>query len=262
MTTTITIHDRTVDGADLGELTLEFLTEHITARELIRSRVYQEVTEYNARRVTRWSGLVQPAADPTGPDSNGAPGRINWEAQFERALRAFNTGRLLIIVDGFHAKQHEVRAERAELGREHARGRKTIQRRLALEQDRPVGTHRQSTAQLLTRAPITEADDDHFPRALAFLQPKRSLQRKLIVWTDDVFDAGGINRLPVTRNPDPRLRIRHALDADDDLHCTSPFGPRDRFELWPIALRTRANSNAPSNSAKRQISSHVDTAGS
>ena len=100
MTTTVTIRDQTVDGANIGELTLEFLTERITVRELIQSRVYQDVTEYNACRVTRWSGLVQPAADPTGSDSNGAPGRINWEAQFERALRAFNTGRLLIIVDG------------------------------------------------------------------------------------------------------------------------------------------------------------------
>jgi hypothetical protein len=100
MATTLIVRDRSVDGADLGELTLEFLTDRITVRELIRSRVYQEVTEYNARRVMRWTGLFQPETDPASLGSNGAPRRVNWEAQCDRALRAFNTGTLLIVVEG------------------------------------------------------------------------------------------------------------------------------------------------------------------
>jgi hypothetical protein len=96
---TLTIHDLTAQGEPLHELTLEFLTERITVRELIRSRVYQEVAEYNARRVTAWAGLVQPEVD-AAPKPGQPPRRIDWEAQRERALRAFATGTLLIIVDG------------------------------------------------------------------------------------------------------------------------------------------------------------------
>jgi hypothetical protein len=109
MAATLTVHDRTLDGTMLHELTLDLLTERITVRELIRSRVYQEVTEYNARRVTRWAGLVQPVATPS-PLEQGEPRRIGWEAQFERAVRAFSTGTLLVIVDGRQvaALEHEI----------------------------------------------------------------------------------------------------------------------------------------------------------
>jgi hypothetical protein len=105
MATTLTVHDRATDGMTLHELTLEFLTERVTVRELIRSRVYQEVTEYNARRVTRWAGLVQPESDPSATLHGQQPHRIDWEAQFQRALRAFSTRVLVIIVDGHQVEE-------------------------------------------------------------------------------------------------------------------------------------------------------------
>jgi hypothetical protein len=112
LATTLTVHDLSTDGTALHEISLEFLTERITVRELIRSRVYQEVTEYNARRVTRWSGLVQPREESS---AGQPPRRIDWEAQVKRALAAFTTGTLLVIVDGFQVEtlddQIEVRAE-------------------------------------------------------------------------------------------------------------------------------------------------------
>ncbi len=47
MSITLTVFDETTAG-DRGEpIVLEFLTEHITIRELIRQRVYQEVQDYN-----------------------------------------------------------------------------------------------------------------------------------------------------------------------------------------------------------------------
>ncbi len=57
MVTSVTVRDETL-GEITGELTLEFLTERVTARELIRCRVYQEVTEYNARQGGVFRGLV------------------------------------------------------------------------------------------------------------------------------------------------------------------------------------------------------------
>jgi len=55
--TSVTVRDETL-GEITGELTLGFLTERVTARELIRSRVYQKVSEYNARQGGVFRGLV------------------------------------------------------------------------------------------------------------------------------------------------------------------------------------------------------------
>jgi hypothetical protein len=57
--TTITI----VDESTLGEKrswNLDLLNETVSLRELIRRRIYQEVTEYNARQSGFFCGLVQP----------------------------------------------------------------------------------------------------------------------------------------------------------------------------------------------------------
>lgn len=58
MVSTLTICDETTSGETTNELTLDFLTEHITVRELIRSRVYQEVKDYNAQKCEFFRGLV------------------------------------------------------------------------------------------------------------------------------------------------------------------------------------------------------------
>ena len=50
MTATLTVYDETASGQRTGELSLDFLTERVTARELIRSRIYQEVQDYNTKR--------------------------------------------------------------------------------------------------------------------------------------------------------------------------------------------------------------------
>ena len=49
MTVAISIRDETTSGKVLHEWSLDVLTERITVRELIRSRVYQEVQDYNLR---------------------------------------------------------------------------------------------------------------------------------------------------------------------------------------------------------------------
>jgi hypothetical protein len=101
MATVVTIIDETPGGSSSSELTLEFLTERITVRELIRSRVYQEVREYNASTPGHFKGLVQPTeAERT---LNGYKLRerrkIDWEAQYDRAVEAFQRNGFLILVD-------------------------------------------------------------------------------------------------------------------------------------------------------------------
>src|SRR3712207_1286847 len=63
MSTTLKIRDETTSsaGGDSGEFTLEVLTERITLRELIRTRVHQEVRDYNLRQPEYFRGLVQPS---------------------------------------------------------------------------------------------------------------------------------------------------------------------------------------------------------
>ena len=101
MATAVTVVDETTRGARTNELTLEFLDERVTVRELIRSRVYQEVTEYNAKQPGYFRGLVQPTdAEQT---LNGyrlrRARRLDWEAQYERALKAFESNGILLLVD-------------------------------------------------------------------------------------------------------------------------------------------------------------------
>jgi hypothetical protein len=99
--TTVTIVDEWTPGGPKSAWALDLLTERVTARELIRSRVYQEVSEYNARNPGVFRGLVQPTE--TERVLNGfrvREGRkIDWEAQLERALAAFQGNGFLLLVD-------------------------------------------------------------------------------------------------------------------------------------------------------------------
>src|SRR6266516_1799388 len=98
----ITVLDETATGETTGGLTLDFLTERITVRELIRSRVYQEVHEYDAGRSGSFRGLVQPEhAERTLNGFRLQQGRaIDWERQYDLALKAFRGNGVIILVDG------------------------------------------------------------------------------------------------------------------------------------------------------------------
>ncbi len=99
--TTLTIYDETAFGEKTLTRVLDFLTERITARELIRERVYQEVREYNATQPEYYRGLVQPT--DAEASLNGyrvrRRRRIDWEQQYERALEAFARNGFFVLVD-------------------------------------------------------------------------------------------------------------------------------------------------------------------
>lgn len=101
MAMTLIVRDETTGGQVAHELSLEFLTERIDVRELIRSRVYQEVQDFNRDSRGEFRGLVQPTdAEQT---LNGfrlkKPRQIDWKQQFEKATEAFDAGRILILVN-------------------------------------------------------------------------------------------------------------------------------------------------------------------
>lgn len=101
MPATLTIRDETTSGNRLKEWSLDVLTERITVRELLRSRVYQEVHDYNTRQPDVFQGLVQPSdAEET---LNGfrlqKKRQIDWKEQFEKAIDAFARNQILLLVN-------------------------------------------------------------------------------------------------------------------------------------------------------------------
>jgi len=105
----VTIRDETASGSVTNELSLDVLTERVTVRELIRSRVYQEVQDYNRQRSTGtdFHGLVTPT--DSEKTLNGTRPRndreINWKLQFEKACDAFERNGFFILIGDKQAQE-------------------------------------------------------------------------------------------------------------------------------------------------------------
>ena len=105
MSATITIRDESASGKTLNEFSLEMPSERTTVRELIRSRVYQEVKDFNAAqargRTDEFPGLVQPTTTEAtlNETAKRKPKSVDWQRQFERALAAFRANQILVLVD-------------------------------------------------------------------------------------------------------------------------------------------------------------------
>ncbi len=96
----VTFRDETATGRPLEEFTLPGLPERISARELVRLRVREEVARHNAAPANRFNGLVRP--DDAEVELNGyrmgTARRINWERQAGIAERAFLRNGFLLLV--------------------------------------------------------------------------------------------------------------------------------------------------------------------
>ena len=92
--------DETTSGSRSDGRHLEIAEERLTVRELIRRRVFQEVTDHNTRKPAVFHGLVQPT--DTERTLNGyalrTPRRIDPETQTDLALKAFTTNGFVILV--------------------------------------------------------------------------------------------------------------------------------------------------------------------
>jgi hypothetical protein len=104
MSTTLKIRDETtfsLGGDEDRGFTLDVLTARITVRELIRTRVANEVRDYNLSQPEYFRGLVQPTdAETTLNGFKMRKGRtIDPEKQFELAKRAFYTNGFILLVD-------------------------------------------------------------------------------------------------------------------------------------------------------------------
>ncbi|MEV5409737.1 hypothetical protein AB0K60_12980 [Thermopolyspora sp. NPDC052614] len=96
----VTFRDETAMGKPLEEFTLPGLPARITARELVRTRVREEVARYNAAPTPRFTGLVRPVEEEVERNGyrSGARRRLDWERQADAAERAFGHNGFLLLV--------------------------------------------------------------------------------------------------------------------------------------------------------------------
>ncbi len=103
MLTLLNVQDQST--ASLGKTEHTFRVrvsgETISVRDLIRSRVYQEVEQYNSRQPEVFRLLVQPGdAERAGSGFRmPRPRHINPDEQFDATIEAFERNGFVVLVD-------------------------------------------------------------------------------------------------------------------------------------------------------------------
>jgi hypothetical protein len=101
MAVTLTVRDQTAAGP-ASELTLPDLAERVTLRELIRTRVREEVAKVNAEPEREFRTLVRPTAAEQLLNGFrlGRAKPVSWERQAEVAEDGFRRNAFFVLVDG------------------------------------------------------------------------------------------------------------------------------------------------------------------
>ena len=100
---TLTIRDETTANVGKADfvITINLTAPRLTARDLIRERVRQEVEDFNTKQPELFHGLVQPT--DTERTLNGFKFRkkrtLNWQEQFEKAIEGFQRNAFILLVD-------------------------------------------------------------------------------------------------------------------------------------------------------------------
>ncbi len=113
MPVTVQVWDEVVPGSRSQVTSVTVPQPGVTARELIRSRVREEVERHNLSLPDVFCGLVQP--EESERILNGFRMKtkrpLDWEAQFARACSSFERNGFLLIVDGSQATDLDGRIE-------------------------------------------------------------------------------------------------------------------------------------------------------
>ncbi len=94
------IKDESAQGEVCNTLRLKVAGESLTARELLRLRVQQEVSRFNRERPVCFQALVYPqGAQETGKGFRLSQHRdLDWELQYAQAIRGFESGAITIYI--------------------------------------------------------------------------------------------------------------------------------------------------------------------
>lgn len=102
MPVTVQVWDEVLPGSRTSAEAVTLPQSTATARDLIRSRVRQEVERYNQTQPELFRGLVQP--EESEQTLNGfrlkARRPLVWETQVERACASFERNGFLLLVNG------------------------------------------------------------------------------------------------------------------------------------------------------------------
>ena len=81
---------------------IDFLTERITLRDLIKSRVYHEVKDTNAKRSISGTAMFELSATEQMLNEMKKPREfkpIEFQPEYDKAIDAFLKGRYFVLVD-------------------------------------------------------------------------------------------------------------------------------------------------------------------
>jgi hypothetical protein len=113
MPVTIQIWDELIPGPRSAAATVTLEEDSATTRELIRSRVRQEVERHNQSLPEVFRGLVQP--EESEQILNGFRLKVkrplDWQVQYERACASFERNGFLVLVDGRQVTELDDRIE-------------------------------------------------------------------------------------------------------------------------------------------------------
>lgn len=108
MAVAVLIRDEVLGSKDVTSFELEFPTEQLTVRELIRERVYQEVQDHNQRRIVR-KMLVEPSREEVDFNGENTPRvrQTDYRQAFDRACEAYERRGVLVLVGDRQTKSLE-----------------------------------------------------------------------------------------------------------------------------------------------------------
>lgn len=101
MSATLTILDETTAGQRSIARKLDFPTNRTTVKEIIRKRIFEEVSEFNSNQNATFHGLVQPteAEQTLNASVPKRPREVDWMKQFIAALEAFESNRIIVLIN-------------------------------------------------------------------------------------------------------------------------------------------------------------------
>jgi len=102
MTKAITISDQSPSGKSVGSIFLTGISDRSTLRDLIRTRVREEVAAYNLKPPKKFHGLVMPEGGEVGKNEfvMKRPRRVDLEKQADVAAKAFEKSGFFVLVGG------------------------------------------------------------------------------------------------------------------------------------------------------------------
>lgn len=106
MPLTLTVSEKTPGGAPPQQYPVEFETERLTVRELIRNIVVHQV-QNNTENVNSWRSASPEEKLLKGQKSESSHRTNNWIPKFEHAVKAFDSNQVILLVDGVQAESLE-----------------------------------------------------------------------------------------------------------------------------------------------------------